>query len=155
MHIIMLVYHNQIKTDIKYPFIYKDSTGITYGIPFMASADDSVYNTAAPNGFFSANTATTCFSPYHTSAYTYNSQYTVNLASSVRLMGEYVNLNYGFNPCFDSASGTTISAGTLVTIYMSGGSSCGCIDSCYPILTYQVTKLEWYLTITLIDFYLI
>ena len=127
------------KNDIKYPYYLQGTTGITYGIPFMASADDSVYNTAAPNGFFSANTTTTCYAPYHTSAYTYNSQYTVNLASSA-FNGNTSIMTLTSNPCFDSASGTTISAGTLVTIYMSGGSSCDCIRSCYPILTYQVTN---------------
>ena len=41
------------KNDVKYPFYLQGSTGATYGIPFMASSDDSIYNTAAPNGFFS------------------------------------------------------------------------------------------------------
>ena len=126
------------KNDVKYPYYLQGTTGITYGLPFMASADDSVYNTAAPSGFFSASTATTCYAPYHTSAYTYNSQYTVNLASS-SFNGNSSIMTLTSNPCSDSASGTTISAGTLVTIYMSGGSSCGCIRSCYPVLTYQVT----------------
>jgi hypothetical protein len=130
------------RTDIKYPFYLQGFEGITYGIPFMASADDSVYNTAAPNGFFvTASTASTCFMPYHTSAYTYNSQYVVNLASSSFNGGSSI-LTMSSSPCVDSASGTTISAGTFVTIYMSGGSSCGCIDSCYPILTYNVIEVN-------------
>jgi hypothetical protein len=123
------------KNDVKYPFYLQGSSGLTYGIPFMASSDESVFNTAAPNGFFSANTASTCYSPYHTSAYTYNSQYIVNLSG---LTGNTSILNLISNPCGDSASGTTISAGTFVTVFMSGGSSCGCIGSCHPILTYQV-----------------
>jgi len=130
------------RTDIKYPFYLQGFAGITYGIPFMASADDSVYNTAAPNGFFvTASTASTCFSPYHTSAYTYNSQYVTNLASSSFNGGSSI-LTMVSDPCVDSASGTTISAGTFVTIYMSGGSSCGCIASCHPILTYQVISVN-------------
>ena len=68
------------KNDVKYPFYLQGSSGLTYGIPFMASSDESVFNTAAPNGFFSASTASTCYLPYHTSAYTYNSQYVVNLS---------------------------------------------------------------------------
>jgi len=123
------------KNDVKYPFYLQGSSGLTYGIPFMASSDESVFNTAAPNGFFSANTASTCYSPYHTSAYTYNSQYVVNLSG---LTGNTSILNLLSSPCGDSASGTTISAGTFVTVFMSGGSSCGCINACHPILTYQV-----------------
>jgi hypothetical protein len=126
---------NSTKNDVKYPFYLQGSSGLTYGIPFMASSDESVFNTAAPNGFFSASTASTCFSPHHTSAYTYNSQYVVNLSG---LTGNTSVLTLISNPCPDSVSATTISAGTLVTIFMSGGSSCGCIDSCYPVLTYQV-----------------
>jgi hypothetical protein len=127
---------NSTKNDVKYPFYLQGSSGLTYGIPFMASSDESVFNTASPNGFFvTASTASTCFSPYHTSAYTYNSQYVVNLSG---LTGNTSVLTLISNPCPDSVSATTISAGTLVTIFMSGGSSCGCIDSCYPVLTYQV-----------------
>ena len=136
------------RTDIKYPFYLQGFAGITYGIPFMASADDSVYNTAAPNGFFvTATTASTCFMPYHTSAYTYNSQYVVNLSGSSFNGGSTI-LTMSSSPCSDSASGTTISAGTFVTIYMSGGSSCGCINSCHPILTYKVIEVNG-LSITL------
>ena len=127
---------NSTKNNVKYPFYLQGSSGLTYGIPFMASSDESVFNTASPNGFFvTASTASTCFSPYHTSAYTYNSQYVVNLSG---LTGNTSVLTLISNPCPDSVSATTISAGTLVTIFMSGGSSCGCIDSCYPVLTYQV-----------------
>jgi hypothetical protein len=130
------------RTDIKYPFYLQGFAGITYGIPFMASADDSVYNTAEPNGFFvTATTASTCFMPYHTSAYTYNSEYVVNLSGSSFNGGSTI-LTMVSDPCVDSASGTTISAGTFVTIYMSGGSSCGCIDSCHPILTYNVIEVN-------------
>jgi len=79
--------------------------------------------------------------PYHTSAYTYNSQYVVNLSGSSFNGGSTI-LTMSSSPCSDSASGTTISAGTFVTIYMSGGSSCGCIDSCHPILTYKVIQVN-------------
>ena len=137
------------RTDIKYPFYLQGFNGITYGIPFMASADDSVYNTAAPNGFFQSGV--TCYSPYHTSAYTYNSQYVTNLASSSFNGGSSI-LTMVSSPCNDSASGTTISAGTFVTIYMSGGSSCGCIASCHPILTYRVISVNG-LNITLDSLY--
>ena len=123
------------KNEVKYPYYLQGSSGLTYGIPFMASSDESVFNTAAPNGFFSANTASTCYSPYHTSAYTINSEYVVNLSG---LTGNTSVLNLISNPCSDSFTGTSISAGTLVTIFMSGASSCGCISSCHPILTYQV-----------------
>lgn len=130
------------KNEIKYPYYLQGFSGITYGIPFMASADDSVYNTAAPNGFFvTASTASTCFMPHHTSAYTYNSEYVVDLSSSAFDGGSTI-LTMVSDPCNDSASGTTISAGTFVTIYMSGGSSCGCISSCFPILTYNVIEVS-------------
>ena len=128
------------KNDVKYPFYLQGSSGLTYGIPFMASSDESVFNTAAPNGFFSANTASTCYSPYHTSAYTYNSEYTVDLGSS-DFNGNSSFMTLTSNPCFDSVSGI-ISAGTFVSIFMTSGNTCGCIDSCHPILTYQVIGLD-------------
>jgi hypothetical protein len=44
------------KNDVKYPFYLQGTTGTTYGIPFQNSVIDEVFNTAAPNGFFSSTT---------------------------------------------------------------------------------------------------
>ena len=67
------------KNDIKYPFYLQGTSGITYGIPYPAPFVDEVYNSAAPTGFFSADTVNNCYFPVGNSAYTYNTQYTVNL----------------------------------------------------------------------------
>jgi len=127
------------KNDIKYPFYLQGTSGITYGIPYQASNIDEVYNTSAPSGFFSANTS--CYPPLKSSAYTYNSEYQADILTGGFNGGTSIVTVFS-NPCSDSSTGT-ISAGTYVTIFMDGdsGDQCGCFQSCFPILTYQV--LSW------------
>jgi len=123
------------KNNIKYPLYLDSSSGITYGIPFMASSDESVFNTATPLGFFSACTSN--FLPYTSSAWTYNSQYVFKLddldASTTQL------ILYTGTSCPDSST-ATVSAGTYVTLYTQTGCTCS-YETCHPILTFKVMSI--------------
>jgi hypothetical protein len=128
------------KNNVKYPYYLQGSSGITYGIPYQAANIDEVYNTAAPSGPFSATS--TCYPPQKSTGYTYNSEYQADLS-----LGEFDGvtsiIQLFSNPCTDSATGS-ISAGTFVTMYMTGDADdqCGCLNSCFPILTYRVVGFD-------------
>jgi hypothetical protein len=137
------------KNDVKYPFYLQSTSSISYGIPFMASSDESVYNTATPNCLFYSS-STVCFSPRLSSNYTYNSEYTVDLST---VGGAAVEINLVSDPCGTSSSGT-ISAGTFVVFYLSGDASCTCFKSNYPILTAKVLDFNTITNKLTIDRYL-
>jgi hypothetical protein len=63
------------KENIKYPYYVEGNRGNTYGLPFMDSNFQEVYNSAGEKGFFSATTASTTFQT--SSAYTISSNYFV------------------------------------------------------------------------------
>jgi hypothetical protein len=111
------------------PSITVVSTGNTYGLPIEASQAASVYNIAAPRGFF------TGFTGYWTaqteSAYTINSNYYIDTC---------LCNNNTIVLSADSCSSTTgtPSVGDYVTIYFDGVKSCGDITGSYPILTYKI-----------------
>ena len=122
------------KNNIKYPLYLDSSSGITYGIPFMASSDESVFNTATPLGFFSA--CTNNFKPYTSSAWTYNSQYTFKLNE---VQANTTQLKLYTSACPDSST-AQISAGTYVTLYTQTGCTCS-YTTCRPILTFKVMSV--------------
>lgn len=124
------------KNEIKYPFYLTTTSGITYGIPFLASSDESVYNTASPSGFFSAST--NCYRTQASSAYTYNSRYVFNLN---QLDGFGYIFNLSGSPCADSST-SPISAGTYVTLYMTSANTCSCLNYNTPILTFKVQSVS-------------
>jgi hypothetical protein len=131
------------KNAVKYPYYLQGSSGVTYGIPFQASSIDSVYNTAAPSGFFSASTGCTIYTPADmvpipTNGYTYNSSrvFTLSTLNSVTK----TTLATTTTTCTDNSNGT-ISANTYVTSFMQNATDsflCACMNSCRPILTYKV-----------------
>jgi len=123
------------KNNIKYPLYLDSSSGITYGIPFMASSDESVFNTATPLGFFSACTSN--FLPYTSSAWTYNSEY---VFKTDEVNGGTTQLVLYSSPCGDSST-ATVSAGTYVTLYTQTGCTCS-YETCHPILTFKVMVVD-------------
>ena len=131
------------KNAVKYPYYLQGSSGITYGIPFQASSIDSVYNTAAPSGFFSASTSCLVFTPADmfpnpTNSYTYNSERTFSL--NTLNSSTKTTLATTTTTCTDYSNGT-ISANTYVTSFMQNATDaflCACMNSCRPILTYKV-----------------
>jgi hypothetical protein len=128
------------KNEIKYPYYLQNSGDITYGIPFQASSIDEVYNTAGLAGFFNEGTPSCDFYPQTSSDYCVNSQYVADIVAGT-FNGVNASVNLVNSPCGDSATGS-IQIGQRVTVYMAGvpdpNTLCGCIGSCFPILTYEV-----------------
>jgi len=131
------------KNDIKYPYYLQGNSGISYGIPYEASGIDEVYNTAAPSGFFTADTANNCYIPIPYSDLCYNSYYDVQINSGTNFNGTSASLTMTLQAtsCSQFTNGT-ISANTIVGIYIMGEASssnmCGCLDSCFPMIFFEV-----------------
>jgi hypothetical protein len=123
------------KQYIKYPlFVTNPTDGNTYGIPFMDSKPEPIFNAAAQRGFFSGDVNS--WNVLVTTAYTISSEWQVT--NSLIAGGNILYLTFGGN-C--SASGT-INVGDFVTIYMDGTANCPDVLSCYPVLTYRVTGVS-------------
>jgi hypothetical protein len=120
------------RMEIKYP-IYLDSTsGSTYGVPFDASYIDSVYNSAAPRGFFNPSTGT----PYTYSAYT-TSAYTINPNFIAQNSGitSGTTLTISGTSLAPSVSGT-VTPGMFMTLFTNGQISP--VQNAGPLFTYLV-----------------
>ena len=120
------------RMEIKYP-IYLDSTsGSTYGVPFDASYIDSVYNSAAPRGFFNPTTGT----PYTYSAYT-TSAYTINPNFVAQNSGitSGTTLTISGTSLAPSVSGT-VTPGMFMTLFTNGQISP--VQNAGPMFTYLV-----------------
>ena len=90
------------KQNIKYPYYVQGSSGNTYGIPFMDSNFQQVYNSAGVKGFF-----TTGVTEIQTSsAYTMTSSYFVNMPTLTGGTGTTIQI------VFDSADSNCLSSGT-------------------------------------------
>jgi len=130
-------YPQSTKNYIKYPYYMEGSEGNTYGIPYMESEYTSIFNSAEQRGFFSGDS--NCWYIQTCSAYTLNTEYittTSNLEGSLILTATSSPLS-----C-DISADQTIEVGDLCTIFFNSDNTCGCLSSCYPILTYQVTFYE-------------
>ncbi len=130
------------KNDVKYP-MYLNGEGTTqYGIPFMDSSNESIYNTAGPLGFFSA--CTQGYMPYITSAYTLNStlwKFTSGFNASTT-----VTTNSTLS-CTNIANASTGLYRRYVRIFYSNQNAscnCGTIFSVFPSMVYLVTSIPTY-----------
>jgi hypothetical protein len=133
------------KQNVKYPYYVDGITGNTYGIPYMASVPQTVYNRAAMRGFFTGNTTATTinWSALTNSQYTINSNYLVDMSTLIG--GSVIQLIY--SGC-NSNIVRLPSIGDFVTIYYDGQGK----NNCYcepgptptpthtPTSTYQVTN---------------
>jgi hypothetical protein len=133
------------KQNVKYPYYVDGITGNTYGIPYMASVPQTVYNRAAMRGFFTGNTTATTinWSALTNSQYTINSNYLVDMST---LIGSSV-IQLVYSGC-NSNIVRLPSIGDFVTIYYDGQGK----NNCYcepgptptpthtPTSTYQVTN---------------
>jgi len=148
------------KHNIKYPYYVHGVTGNTYGIPFMDSVVNPIFNTAAPRGFFTGSTSgdVTTWSAYTSGDYSINSNYIIDISS----------LSGGTKITLIADECTVLpvreyQVGDIVTIYfdgkdtnecvcdepiildpcgLSGDTSCVMgIYSCYPILTYRIIEV--------------
>lgn len=145
------------KGHVKYPFYLNGSSGNTYGIPFQESRVDSVFNTAAPRGFFTGSPGswsaktTSWTSPVipppcptqYPDVFTISSNYVTDLCNKCS------PTTIILTPDFCSPTTGTPKVGDLAVIYYDGEGSCGVINGkSYPILTYQIVAVNG-LTITL------
>jgi len=121
------------KQNIKYPYFVSGNQGNTYGIPFMDSNFDEVYNAAGPKGFFtSAGTQIQT-----SSAYTITSNYFVDMASltgGTTMVAEFDNFI-----CDQTTTGTP-QVNDFVTIVLDGIGGCGTFSS-NQILTYKIQSM--------------
>lgn len=127
------------KQYVKYPYLVDQGETNTYGIPMMDSQVDSVYNRAAPRGFFSA---TTTNSPYNWSALT--GDYYVVSANYVVQMNSLIGTNKISisNLSCNSQNTRTPSIGDILTIYYDGNAThnCNCQNLPTPTPTATVSS---------------
>ena len=122
------------KQNVKYPYYVSGGQGSTYGIPFMDSSVEEVYNSAGPKGFFTGNTNNS-WTAQTSSAYTITSNYFVELDT---LTGG-TQLNLILDPI--SPTSGTPSVGDFLTIFVDGLGAGGQVNT-NPILTYKVQGLS-------------
>ena len=99
------------KQNIKYPYYVSGQEGSTYGIPFMDSQIQSVYNSAGSKGFFLTGGTSGSWTAQTTSAYTITSNYWVEIDS---LSGQS-SINVELDVC--SPTTGTPSTNDFVTIF--------------------------------------
>lgn len=127
---------NSNKQNVKYPFYVDGSSGNTYGIPYMDSQFDSIYNSAGPKGFFES--VGSDWGIQIGTAYTINAIYAADLINFTG--GTQVVMDYTPGLCsggsLQAASGTP-EIGDLMVVYFGFGSCTGFTKA--PVLTYKVT----------------
>jgi hypothetical protein len=124
------------KENIKYPYYVSGQKGNTYGLPFMDSAVQSVYNSAGPKGFFTTGGTQGAWTAQTASAYTVTSNYTVDMLT---LTGQTtININLDLSVC--SPSSGTPSVNDFITLFLDGYGGCGDFGT-YPILTYRIQDI--------------
>jgi hypothetical protein len=124
------------KENIKYPLFVKGVTGNTYGIPFMDSNIDYIYNSQVPYGFFVTGN-TYPFSAQTSSAYTVTSNYVVEMNT---LSGQ----TSGVSITYDFASSTTgtPSIGDFITFFFDGNGYNTGEFTTSPVLTYKIQDID-------------
>jgi len=131
------------KNDVKYPYYLYGTSGITYGIPQNLTDIESVYNTATPLGFFSADTDNDCYMPYYSVQWVKNSFYKVSL-SQFNGTNAFVTLINDSN-CFYRQNGQ-YNAGDYLILWVQPDPhypiGCGCFDSRYPVLFYKILSIN-------------
>jgi hypothetical protein len=116
------------KENIKYPYYVDESAGNTYGIPFMASVVEPVYNRASPRGFFTGLSVndTISWSANTNNSHVINANYIVDMSS---LIGDNT-IDVTYNACNENAV-RPIQIGDIVTIFFDGKAlyDCACVTA--------------------------
>ena len=112
------------KQSVKYPYFVDGNKGNTYGIPFMDSGVDSVFNRAPLRGFFTGNTtaSTITWSALTNTQYAITANYIVNM-STLNGTNQIELINLG---C-DITNNNKPSVGDFITIYYDGNAQYNCI----------------------------
>jgi hypothetical protein len=125
------------KQNIKYPYYVSGNQGNTYGIPFMDSGIQSVYNSAGEKGFFVTGGTQGAWTAQTSSAYTITSNYVVDLTTLTG--GTQFTITPNLTTC--SPSTGTPSINDFITLFLNPNPSCGETGS-YPTLTYKIQDLS-------------
>ncbi len=128
------------KQNVKYPFYVQGNSGNTYGIPYMDSKVEPVYNSAGVKGFFTGSTSS--WLRQYSSAYTVNSVYEMALTNLTG--GTVITVDFTPGSCASlddiPGSGTT-NVGDIAVIYLDGNGSCTTFSGS-PILTYKIQAIS-------------
>jgi hypothetical protein len=123
------------KQNIKYPYYVQGKTGNTYGIPFMDSNFQEIYNSAGEKGFFLTGGTPGSWTAQTNSAYTVTSNYYVEMDT---LVGQSAITIY-YMSC--STTSGTPEVGDYISIIYDGNGGCGNFGT-YPILFYKIQGLS-------------
>ena len=123
------------KQNVKYPYYVQGGAGNTYGIPFLDSQFQSVYNSAGVKGFFTTGGTKGSWSAQTSSAYTVTSNYLVDMTTLSGQTSIDVTLDY----C--AATTGTPSINDYITIFFDPNGGCGNFGT-YPILTYRIQDMS-------------
>jgi len=121
------------KQNIKYPYYVAGNSGNTYGLPFLDSQVQSVYNSAGVKGFFTGDT--NAWTAQTSSAYTITSNYWVDMTT---LTGQ-TSIDIEFDFCA-STTGTP-AVNDFITLFLDGNGGCGNFGP-NPILTYKIQDMS-------------
>ena len=123
------------KQNVKYPYYVSGQEGNTYGIPYMDSSIQEIYNSAGLKGFFGAGGSPGSWSAQTSSAYTVTSNYWVDI--STLSGGLTMDIEYDF--CSQTSGIPAVN--DFVTIIIDGNGGCGDFGT-YPILTYRIQSID-------------
>ena len=123
------------KENIKYPYYVQGNAGNTYGLPFMDSNFQEVYNSAGEKGFFTTGGTQGSWTAQTSSAYTITSNYQVDMTT---LSGQ-TDIVIALDFCSETSG--TPSIGDILTIVYDGNGGCGDFQT-NPILTYMIQGLS-------------
>lgn len=119
------------KQNIKYPYYVQGNNGNTYGLPFMDSDFQQVYNAAGEKGFFVTGGTQGSWTAQTSSAYTITSNYYVDLNT---LSGSNV-INLVYDLCSNPSQ--TPQVGDYLAILFDGNGGCGNFGT-NPVLFYKI-----------------
>jgi hypothetical protein len=125
------------KQNIKYPYYVSAQQGNTYGIPFMDSAIQEVYNSAGPKGFFVTGGTQGAWTAQTSSAYTITSNYWIDMST---LSGQ-TTIDVELDPSICASTTGTPFVNDFITIILDGMGGCGDFGT-YPILTYRIQGIN-------------
>ena len=125
------------KQNIKYPYYVEGGRGNTYGIPYMDSDFQSVYNSAGVKGFFMTGGTPGNWNVQTSSAYTITSNYQVDMQT---LVGQN-QIDIELDPLICSPTTGTPAINDFVTIIYDGNGGCSDVGT-YSILTYKIQDLS-------------
>ena len=122
------------KQNVKYPYYVQGNAGNTFGIPYMDSVVQEVYNSAGPKGFF-----TTGSTQIETgSAYTVTSNYWVDMSTVSGTTS--ITVEYDPLACCTGCTSGTPQVNDFITIVFDGNGGCGTFGS-NEILTYKIQSM--------------